>query len=184
MSDPVRTFRLTAEELSYLPPEEGRSELVAGEIVREPPPGEEHGWLAAGLLGDLVLFVRARRLGRVYSECGFVLGRDPDTVRAPDAAFVSAERVATVVRRGPYFEGAPDLAVEVVSPGDSRAEVASKVREYLAAGGRAVWVVDPRRRSITVHRADAAPHTLGTSDVLDGGDVLPGFRLPVRDVFL
>jgi len=185
MSDPIRAARLIAEDLPYLAPEEeGHSELVAGKMVREPPPGEEHGWVAAGVLGHLFPFVREHRLGRMYAaETGFVLARDPDTVRAPDAAFVSAERLATTARRGPYFEGAPDLAVEVVSPGDSRAAVAAKVGEYLVAGARAVWEVDPSEHSVTVHRAGGAPATLGIGDTLDGSPVLPGFRLPVREIF-
>jgi Uma2 family endonuclease len=184
MSDPARIVPLTAEDLPYLAAEEGHSELVAGDLVREPPPGEEHGWLAGAVFGHLFRFVWERRLGRMYAaETGFVLARDPDTVRAPDAAFVSAARVAGTARRGPYFEGAPDLAVEVVSPGDSRQSVAAKVREYLAAGGNVVWVVDPRERSVTVHRKGGAVITLTVEDTLDGAPVLPGFQLPVRAIF-
>lgn len=96
---------------------------------------------------------------------------------------MSAERLAATVRRGPFFEGAPDLAVEVVSPGNTRREIAGKVRDYLAAGSRAVWVVNPERRTVTVHRPDREPERLAGSDVLDGGPVLPGFRLPLSEIF-
>jgi Uma2 family endonuclease len=184
MADLARTARITAEDLPYLAPEEGLCELVAGEIVREPAPGEEHGWVAGNLLALLGHFVREHRLGRFYAaETGFVVARGPDTVRAPDAAFVSYERLATTIRRGPYFEGAPDLAVEVLSPSNTRAEMAAKVRDFLAAGARAVWVVDPSREEVTVHRPGRPPETLSRTDTLDAGSAVPGFRLPVRDIF-
>ncbi len=184
MSEPRRIERWTAEELPYVGPEEGLCELVAGEIVREPAPGEEHGRVAADVLFAVASFVREHRLGRVYAaETGFVLARDPDTVRAPDAAFVATERLASTVRRGPYFEGAPDLAVEVLSPGNRPGAMDSKVRDYLAGGARAVWVVDPARWSVAVHRPDQDSEVLSAGDILDGGAVLPGFRLPVRELF-
>lgn len=184
MTEPARSAFATAEDLPYLGPEEGLSELVAGALVREPAPGEEHGWIAGTVFGHLFSFVREHRLGRLYAaETGFVLARDPDTVRAPDVAFVSAERLASTVRRGPYFEGAPDLAVEVLSPGNRPAAMAAKVGDFLAAGARAVWVVDPSRRSVTVHRPGRLPETLSRADILDGGTAVPGFRLPVREIF-
>lgn len=184
MTDLARTAYVTAEDLPYLAPEEGLCELVAGEIVREPAPGEEHGWVAGSLLVHLGRFVLEHRLGRIYAaETGFVLARGPDTVRAPDAAFVSAERLAAAACRGPYFEGAPDLAVEVLSPGNAPAAMAAKVRDFLAAGARAVWVVDPSRQEVTVHRSDRPPETLSRKDTLDGAPAVPGFRLPVREIF-
>jgi Uma2 family endonuclease len=118
----------------------------------------------------------------VFGEAGYVLASEPDTVRAPDASFVSTERISGAARRGPYVVGAPDLAVEVVSPGDTR-QVAEKVGEYLAAGARAVWVIDPRRRTVTTHLPGGDPVRLGPGETLDGGDYLPGFRLPVSEVF-
>ena len=184
MSDLITTVPLTAEELPYVMPDEVLCELVAGELICEPLPGEEHGLVAGAIFGHLFHFVREQGLGRVYAaETGFVLARDPDTVRGPDAAFVSAERAAAAPRRGPYFEGAPDLAVEVVSPGNPKREVAAKVRDYLAAGARAVWVVDPKRRTATVHVPGDAPRTLFPGDSLDGGTILPGFRLPLAGLF-
>jgi Uma2 family endonuclease len=183
MSASASSVLLTAEDLPYVMPHEERCELVAGEVIREPLPGEEHGCVAATIVILLGQFVRDHGLGRVYDHAGFVVARDPDTVRGPDAAFVSAERSAATVRRGPFFEGAPDLAVEVLSPGNTRREIATKIGEYLAAGGRAVWVVDPRRRTVTVHRPEREPETVSRDEVLDGGTVLPGFRLPVVHIF-
>jgi len=184
MSAPVSPAPLTAEDLPYVMPGEQLCELVAGELVREPLPGAEHGLVAGTILGHLFRFVQERRLGQLFAaETGFVLARDPDTVRGPDAAYVSAERFADTVRRGPFFEGAPDLAVEVLSPGNTRREIAAKVRDYLSSGSRAVWVVDSERRTVTVHSPDREPERLAGSDVLDGGAVLPGFRLPLAEIF-
>lgn len=185
MSDLAPPRTLAAEDLPYLGPEEGRCELVGGEIVREPPPGETHGWVAANALIALGRFIHEHRLGRVYAaETGFVLARDPDTVRAPDAAFVAAERLSARERLGPYFEGAPDLAVEVLSPGDDRGAALRKVEDYLAAGCRTVWLIEPAARTVTAHRPGTEPETLGEGQVLHGDPTLPGFRLPVADLFL
>jgi len=113
----LTTAHLTAEDLPYVMPDEELCELVAGSLIREPLPGETHGVVAGRVFGHLFRFVEERRLGRLYAaETGFVLARDPDTVRGPDAAFVSRRRSDATVRRGPFFEGAPDLAVEVLSP--------------------------------------------------------------------
>jgi Uma2 family endonuclease len=179
MTEPQRR-PLTAEDLYDLPLDDVRAELVRGDLVCEPPAGFEHGVRTAGLGYHLQSFIEAHPVGVVCgAETGFVLFRNPDTVRAPDAAFVTRERAECFVTKEKYFEGAPDLAAEVVSPGDSRREVTEKVRDYLAAGTRLVWVIDPRRRTVTVHQPGADPQILGPEDLLEGGDVLPGFALPV-----
>jgi Uma2 family endonuclease len=184
MSDSAHRPRpLTVEDLPWLAPEEGRAELVAGTLVREPPPGEGHGGMAVDVVALLDPFVREHGLGRVFVESGYVLASDPDTVRGPDVSFVSAERLATGARRGPYLVGAPDLAVEIVSPSDGWRQVAAKVAEYLAADGRAVWVIDPGRQTVTTHLPDRPPTTLGRHDTLHGASYLPGLRLPVADLF-
>jgi Uma2 family endonuclease len=183
MAEPAtRSGTLTAEDLPYLRPEEERSELVAGSLVREPPPGVEHGWAAADVVALLHPFVREHRLGRVSGEAGYVLASDPDTVRCPDASFVSAGRLAAATWKGPYLVGAPDLAVEVISPGDRASEVAAKAEEYLAAGAQAVWVLDPRRQTVTIHLPGREPQTLGRMDVLEGDPYLPGLRLRVAEL--
>jgi len=180
---PLRSALLTVEDLPWLEPEEGRSELVAGTLVREPPPSEGHGGIAADVVALLHPFVREHDLGRVFGETGYVLTRDPDTVRGPDVSFVSARRLATAARRGPYLVGAPDLAVEVVSPSDTWREVAEKVADYLAAGAQAVWVIDPRRQTVTTHLPGHRPTTLGRDGTLHGEPYLPGLRLAVADLF-
>lgn len=184
MTDLTRTALLTAEDLPFLPSREGPCELVAGKLLRRPPHGETHGLVAGEVLYHLYRFVREYGLGRVFSTgTGFVLARDPDTVRGPDVAFVSAERLATPRGRGFYFEGAPDLAVEVITPDDAELDVAPKVRDYLGAGARAVWVVDTALQALIVHRSGRPPETSSRNDTVDGGAAVPGYRLPVRDIF-
>ena len=184
MASPRTNPSLTAEDLSELPLSDVRAELVHGDVVREPPAGFGHGVQAARIGSFLQAWAERHGAGVVCgAETGFVLFRDPDTVRAPDAAFVSRERVAQVTDRERFFEGAPDLAVEVVSPGDRAPEVAAKIRDYLAAGSRQVWIVRPRERTLTIHRPGAAPLHLGANATLEGGDVLPGFSLRIARIF-
>ncbi|MHC4974834.1 MAG: Uma2 family endonuclease [Planctomycetota bacterium] len=160
----------------------GRCELVRGELRRMIPAGDEHGRITGKLTCAVGNHVMAGRLGVFHgAETGFVLSRDPDTVRAPDVAFTRAERAAAPVRG--FTPGAPDLAVEVLSPDDRPGYVREKVAEWLEAGACAVWVVDPRVRTVTVHAPPGDPRVLQETDVLDGGDVLPGFTLAVREIF-
>ncbi len=169
----------TAEQL-FRAQDVGRCELVRGELRTMIPPGFEHSLIAMNLGWELSNHVRAHDLGRVVTEPGFILARDPDTVRAPDIAFVRAERL---VRTAGYFEGAPDLAVEVLSPDDRPGYVSDKVAEWIEAGSRSVWVVDPRSRTVIVHEPEREPRLLDEADTLFGGDLLPGFELDVRRIF-
>jgi len=160
----------------------GRCELVRGELRTMIPPSFQHGRITIKLTRPIVNHVEAHGLGTVVAaETGFVLSREPDTVRAPDIAFVRTAR-GPGPDRG-YFPGAPDLAVEVLSPDDRPRYVREKVAEWLEAGTRAVWVVDPRVRTVTVHTPAEDPRVLQEAEILDGGDVLPGFTLAVRNVF-
>lgn len=175
---------LTAEELFDLPDDGWRHALVEGELQRMTPAGFEHGAVVMNVAVPLGQHVRRRRLGVVCgAETGFVLARRPDTVLAPDVAFVRRERIPASGLPAAFWEGAPDFAVEVVSPGDTRTEVAAKAASWLEAGTRVVWVVDPGRRSVAVHEPGAAPRRLAAADVVDGAPLFPGFRLPVADVF-
>lgn len=159
----------------------GRCELVRGELHMMVPPGYEHGRLQNRIGRRLGNLVESRNLGVVLGEIGFVLARNPDTVRAPDVAFVRAGRVA---RPSPgYVEGAPDLAVEILSPDDRPGYVRDKVAEWLEAGAGAVWVVDPRDRTVAIHRAHAKPVVLGEADTLRGDGALKGFEVLVCDLF-
>lgn len=159
----------------------GRCELVRGELRMMVPPGFEHGLIALGIGRRLDDYARARGIGVVAGETGFLLATKPDTVRAPDAAFVRAERVKGTIRG--YFPGAPDLAVEVLSPDDRPGEVREKIAEWLGAGASAVWLVDPKSRTVTVHEPERPPVRLSATQVLRGGDALPGFEIVVGEIF-
>lgn len=173
---------MTAEDLLRLNIQDKRSELVRGRLVVREPPGFAHG-IVALRIGRLVgEFVDSGRLGVVVAaETGFTLARNPDTVRAPDVGFVRQNRVPDPPPRG-YAEFAPDLAVEVLSPGDRPGEVLAKVSDWLRAGTVLVWVVDPIRRSARVYRADGTESFIDRDDSLDGEDLLPGFVLPLAAV--
>ena len=147
------------------------------------PAGFEHGRVSANIGWILKDFVRSHPLGVVTgAETGFHIGHDPDTVRAPDAALIRAERVPPTPVRG-FFRGAPDLAVEVLSPGDRESEVLAKVRDWLRAGSQSVWVLDPESLTITVYHGPDQVQRLGSADTLTDDAVIPGFRVPVGDVF-
>jgi Uma2 family endonuclease len=177
------TELLTADDL--LTKQDGyRYELVKGELIREPPAGNIHGRQAMRLGWRMARHAEANDLGVVFAaETGFRLAADPDTVRAPDVAFVTKTRAEEVGKFEGFWPGAPDLAVEVISPGDSYNEVQQKVEEYLNAGASAVWVVDPRQRTITVYRSFTEMTILTENDTLEGGDIIPGFSCRVAEVF-
>lgn len=177
---------MTAEELLRLPrARDGRRhELVRGELRTMAPPGFEHGGLTSKSGVSLSNYVTTHELGEVVvGDVGFQLTTNPDTVRAPDVAFVSRERVLAAGRVPGYWPGAPDLAVAVISPNDLYTEVDEKVAEWLEHGTRLVFVVNPRRQTVAVHRPGQPVRILGMDDVLDGEDVVPGWTLPVRDLF-
>lgn len=178
--------RMTAEELATWSGRAGRSELVKGEYIEMAHRSAGHGYVTAMAGYRIGAFVEQHgHLGRMFgAETGFILSRDPDTVRAPDAAFLSYPRANIPIDQIGFIEGPPDLAVEVVSPNDTEREVAAKVADYLAAGTPLVWVVRPKQRTVTVHRSGAADvRVLAEGDVLDGGDVLPGFAVAVGAMF-
>lgn len=179
------TKLMTAEDLWELG-ESGSAgrELIRGELREMAPTGDEHGELSASISWFLMLHVRQHTLGTVYgAETGFFIARDPDVVLAPDAAFVQAGRLHPERDRRKFVEIPPDLVVEVNSPSDSASDVTDKVMTYLDAGVRLVWVIDPHRRVITVYTPDRNGRILTTSDHLDGGDVLPGFRVSIAEIF-
>jgi Uma2 family endonuclease len=159
------TQPVTAEELWEMG-DIGRCELVEGEIRMMAPAGAEHGDLALGIASRIRLYVEQHQLGRAYgAETGFIIARNPDTVRAPDVAFVKAARLPSHPIRG-YFPGAPDLAVEVLSPNDAMSEVLEKVEQWLAAGATSVWVVDPPNQSIQIYRQNKQVLRYGGDDVI------------------
>jgi Uma2 family endonuclease len=172
----------TIEELLRAP-DLGRCELVGGELVMMSPAGFEHGRIAHRMGVCLDAFVRQHQRGVLTTaETGFVLARNPDTVRAPDVAFITQERVPPSTIAG-FFEGPPDLAVEVLSPSDRASDVLAKVHEWLAAGCLAVWVVDPQQKTVAVYDHHGAVALRRPEERLDGGEVLPGFSVDVADLF-
>jgi Uma2 family endonuclease len=176
---------MTADELLQLPRGAGRYELVRGELRSMSPAGFAHGTVTADLVTRLTTFVRERDLGiTCAADTGFLLHRGPDTVRAPDVAFITAARLAaTPSSLEGFFPGAPDLALEVVSPSDRYTEVEEKVAEWLDAGTRIVAVFDPRRKTARVYRPDAPAISLGVADTLTLPDLLPGWSLVLNEIF-
>lgn len=175
---------LTVDDL-YQMPDDGRLyELEAGRLVSEPLPGARHGRVCARLVWRLEGFVCANGLGVVLSnDPGYILARAPDTVRGPDVSFISRARYGEVGDLPTAFPGPPDLAVEVLSPSNTQSQVHAKVADYLAAGTRLVWVVDPESERVAVYRSLLSPRILDRDEELDGEDVLPGFRVRVGDIF-
>jgi Uma2 family endonuclease len=173
---------MTAEDLMANPVPNKCTELVAGHMLVREPPGYRHGDVAARLLLAIGTHVLTHKLGRVLaSETGFTLFRNPDTVRAPDVAFIRTERVPATSLVG-YPEFAPDLAVEVLSPSDRPGKVLAKVGDWLDAGSRLVWIVDPERRVARVYRPDGAVLTLSDAQSLSGEDVLPALTIPLSQL--
>ena len=173
---------LTADELERMPDDDSvQIELDEGELITMPPAGGDHGYLGTEIGSVFRNFVKKHKLGRVYSaDTGFRLS--DNTVRAPDVAFVRKERVEAIHREG-FMNGAPDLAVEIFSPSDSVRQLRRKVKQYLAAGCQAVWVVYPKRQEVVVYEASGSERTLRADDVLEAPALLPGFSVRVLALF-
>jgi Uma2 family endonuclease len=185
MSTPLLLGQLSAEEFAELPePADGtQQELVRGKVVVMPPPSGYQGAVCSRIVRRLSTWIEDRELGILTSnDSGVILERDPDTVRAPDLAFFSKERLPNFPRTG-YPAVPPDLAIEVLSPSDVFLRMLGKVEMYLRAGVRLVWVIVPEDNGVSVHVPDAPVRVLTADDVLDGGAVLPGFSCPVRQLF-
>ena len=179
----AKTAGVTAAELLDMPEDGYRYELVRGELRKMSPAGLEHSELAIKIGAALLAYVTANNLGTVYgADAGFRIGSDPDHVRAPDAAFVRRERLTTGRVTG-YWPGAPDLAVEIISPNDRYTEVEEKVSDWLAAGVQLVVLVNPRNRTVTRRAPGESPVILTEGDVLEGGTVIPGWQMAVADIF-
>ncbi len=175
--------RSNASELFEMPDDGFRYELVKGELRRMSPSGGEHGAVVFNLSGLLAPHIKI--IGQGFgAETGFKIASDPDTVRAADIAFVRRERIPESGIPKNFWELAPDLVVEVVSPGDTYNEVNEKVKDWLDAGTRAVWIVNPRQRVVSVYRSMKDVTFLSEEDELDGGDVVPGFRCKVSEIFV
>jgi Uma2 family endonuclease len=175
---------LTAEDLFDMPDDGNLYELVEGRLVQVPPSYSAASLVAMTLAVIVGSFVRLHRLGICLGEGGGVrTKRNPDSVRAPDFSFIRADRVPPGGLPWRYYVESPDLAVEVVSPTDRFAKLVSKAKEYLAAGTRLVWIIDPDERAVVVFHPGVEPITLIGDAILDGEDVLPGLRIPLADLW-
>ena len=177
--------RITPDDLFAISDRDHRYELVNGEVIKMPPPGFLHGDVVARTAHRLSDFVNRSRAGIVVvgSGCILELPGDPDRVRGPDVAFVSESRFEGEKLPRKYLRGAPDLAVEVISPSDRVVEVEQRVRDLLEAGTRMVWVLSPESRTAAVYYAGGSARFLRENDALNGEDVLPGFQLPLAEFF-
>jgi Uma2 family endonuclease len=177
--------RLTADDLWRMGEGDVRRELVDGEVIEMTPAGGVHGDVTGKVYRPLAGHVEAHRLGKVVvGDVGFVLAlpSDPERVRAPDVAFISTRKLPDGRLPQGFVAGAPDLAVEVLSPSENPVEVQQKVRDYLEAGTRLVWVVAPRARTVTVYRPDGSARLVREPESLDGEDVVPGLAIPLADL--
>lgn len=174
---------MTAEQLEHVRIPGKATELVRGRLVVREPPGTYHGQIAGRLILRVGAFAEARGLGEVFGQdTGFRIASHPDTVRAPDLAFVARDRLPHVGRRG-YAALAPDLVAEILSPDDGPGEVIGKIGEWLTAGVRLAWVLDPDRRIAHVYRPDGSVSLVSLDGALDGETVLPGFRCALSDLY-
>ncbi len=178
------TRPVTADDLLNMPDDGRRYELIEGELRESSPSGFEASAIGAIFVAEIGAFARRGNLGAVtMADGGYVLDVGPHTVRAPDVAFIRADRLPPPEQRVGYPNVVPDLAVEVVSPNDTRQELADQVAFYLERGVSLVWTVWPRARTVVAHRRGQEPQTFFEGDVLTAEDLLPGFRLPVVDLF-
>lgn len=176
---------VTAGELFAMPDDGFRYELVKGELRRTPLAGAEHGMICVNVIVTLARHIKLHGLGLGFGTgTGFQIASDPDTVRAPDVAFVRKERIHESGIPEFFWPGAPDLAVEVLGPDETYSEVEEKIGDWLAAGVRAVWVCNPKQRGVSVYRSLTDVTRLSEGDELDGGDVVPGFRCKVSEIFV
>jgi Uma2 family endonuclease len=179
---PVRRL-VTADELQAMPDDGKQRELVRGKLVVVSPSSARPSAIAINLAIHLGAFVKQHRLGRCLgADGGYRLASQPDTVRAPNVSFIRSEQLPGGRLPDTFFPGAPDLAVEVLSPSDRVFELIEKANDYLTAGTRLVWVIDPRRPGAIVFRPNAAPEVLGGDGVLNGEDVVPGFSVTLTEI--
>lgn len=171
---------MTANELMELPDDSMRHELIKGELLTMPPPGDEHGAVTMNLSILLGVYVKTNNLGRVAAEMGYKLESNPDTVLAPDISFVEHDRVG--VRSEGYRSGPPDLAVEVLLPSDRKTQIERKTLLWLELGAKSVWNVNPRHRTVEVYRANSEKRLFRETDELVD-ETVPGFRVKVSEIF-
>jgi Uma2 family endonuclease len=174
---------MTAKQYMQLPRGEFQHELINGELITMVLPGTPHGRIQARLIAALSQFVLEHDLGEGFGELGFLLTLDPDTVLGPDVCFISKQRLQEAGEVKGFWPGAPDIAVEIVSPSDTRPKVRERTLQWLGYGSRQVWIVNPKDCTATVHRSPSDATTFSGSDYLEAQDLLPGFRLSLDRIF-
>jgi Uma2 family endonuclease len=177
------TAPMTLEEFERLPDDGNRYEVSEGELIVMTAPKSLHNRIVRKIFKAIEAFLDKSALGESYAESAQILSRNPLTIRIPDVAFLSNERIRTT-EEDEYFAGAPELAIEVVSPSQSANYMGTKVEQYLRFGAKQVWIVYPKRKCIHVYRADKSMAILDESETLTGGDLLPGFSVKVSDLFV
>jgi Uma2 family endonuclease len=173
---------LTQEQFAQLPGDGARHEMDAGTLITLPPAKSLHTLIALTVLEALQNYLKAFAKARALPEAGYVLSQEPLTIRQPDVSVLSKDRIAATDADS-YFQGAPDLAVEIVSPSDSAQDLESKVKQYLQGGAKQVWVLYPKTRNIHVFSGAQSPRILDANQTLEGGELLPGFSVKVADLF-
>ena len=178
----IQQIHVTAEELYAMPEDGFKYELVRGALVKMPPAGFEHGEIGVQVVTHLHNHVSRMGLGRVVAaDTGYQLAEDH--VLAPDVSFVSESRLPASGSPEGFFRGVPDMAVEVISPSEREQHITQKVADYLRYGCKMVVVVRPRMRRVEVHIPNRETQILEPGDVLDGGTAVPGWQLPIADIF-
>ena len=177
------TALMTAEELLQLPDDDLRHELINGELISMPLPGHPHGRIAMRLMVPLAQFVWDHDLGEVYDFVGFQVTWNPDTVLGPDLAFVSKDRSKKLPELNSYWQGPPDLAVEVFSPGYRPGQINKRISQLFSSGTKQVWIVDLKRSTVSVYRSESDVTTFSGSDYLEAQDLFPGFRISLDQIF-
>ena len=178
------TALMTAEELLELPRGQHRYELINGELKTMSPASHDHGRIAMRIGASLAAFIWKNELGEAYAaETGFLLTTNPDTVLAPDAAFISRHRARKGRDKRGYWHGPPDIAVEVVSPSEPGPKMKEKVEQWIRYGTQQVWIVNPKNETVTIYRSPGEFTTFGRAETVAADDLLPGFKVAVADIF-
>lgn len=180
----IATKPMTWEEFSAIQDEPNQHELVRGELFTMPPPKPEHGYIANNINIPLGSHVKKNKLGYTFAaETGFLLETDPDTVRAPDVCFIERSRFPEGRPGGDYVRGAPEFLVEVLAPSDTTYGAEEKIEAWIKGGAKLVWLVNPKRKTVTVYRPGKPPALFVEGQALDASDVVAGFTLPVDEIF-
>lgn len=176
------TAPITMDEFARLPRDGARHEISEGELITMPPPKSLHDRVVSALSELLAVHLRRHSVYRAFPGAGYILSRDPLTIRQPDVSLLSKQRVEAT-DPDDYFEGAPEIAIEVVSPSDPAQDLEIKIEQYFRAGAQQVWVVYPKTQRVHVHYADRRSLILSGDETLAGGDLLPGFSIKTADLF-